>query len=87
MNIEFERNHRKTLTGTVIGIVGDKTVKVACSYKVLHSMYGKEIKRKTVIYVHDEKNQCHVGEVVKVAETRPLSKSKRWRFVSLVSER
>jgi small subunit ribosomal protein S17 len=74
------RNSRKILTGTVISRSGDKTVKVAYSYKIPHPMYKKEIKRKTVIHVHDADNQCKLGDSVEVVETRPLSKLKRWRL-------
>ncbi|MDR2738056.1 MAG: 30S ribosomal protein S17 [Puniceicoccales bacterium] len=84
MNGENDRNRRKTLAGNVIGRSGDKTVKVACFYKVPHPVYKKEIKRKTVIYVHDEDNKCAVGDFVHVFETRPLSKLKRWRVGSVI---
>jgi small subunit ribosomal protein S17 len=80
-----ERNRRKSLTGNVVGKSGDKTVKVACSYKVPHPVYQKEIKRKTVIYAHDDGNSCQIGDFVRVFETRPLSKLKRWRVGETIS--
>jgi small subunit ribosomal protein S17 len=85
MNENVKRNRRKSLTGNVIEKSGDKTVKVACSYKVPHPVYRKEIKRRTVIYVHDEENRCGVGDLIRVFETRPLSKLKRWRVGDVIS--
>ena len=85
MNEKRERNRRKSLVGTVICRSGDKTIKVACFYKKPHASYGKEIKRKTVVHVHDEQNQCVAGDSVKVVETRPLSKTKRWRLEAVLS--
>ncbi len=79
-----ERNSRKTLTGRVISRSGDKTVKVSYTYKIPHPLYKKEIKRKTVIYVHDAENQCHVGDVIEIMEVRPISKLKRWRLNKVV---
>lgn len=80
-----ERNSRKILTGRVISRSGDKTIKVSYTYKIPHRLYKKEIKRKTVIYVHDADNQCQIGDVVEVMEVRPLSKLKRWRLSKVVS--
>lgn len=85
MDKKILRNSRKSLNGTVVGRSGDKTVKVACFYKVPHPMYGKEIKRKTVVSVHDERNECNVGDSVRIVETRPLSRTKRWRLESIVN--
>jgi small subunit ribosomal protein S17 len=79
------RNSRKVLTGTVISRSGDKTVKVAYFYKIPHPVYKKEIKRKTVIHVHDMDNQCKLGDSVEVVETRPLSRLKRWRLSRILS--
>jgi small subunit ribosomal protein S17 len=79
-----ERNSRKDLIGVVSSRSGDKTVKVTYMYKIPHSLYKKEIKRRTVLHVHDEKNECKVGDKVEVMETRPLSKLKRWRIVRVV---
>ncbi len=80
-----DRNSRKVLTGKVISHSGDKTVKVSYSYKIPHSLYKKEIKRKTVIYVHDANNQCRIGDIIEIMETRPISKLKRWRLNKIVS--
>ena len=85
MNEDCERNRRKSLVGTVVRRSGDKTIKVACFYKRPHTLYGKEIKRKTVVHVHDEQNRCVAGDFVKVIETRPLSKTKRWRVETILS--
>jgi len=79
-----ERNSRKDLMGVVSSRSGDKTVKVTYFYKIPHPLYKKEIKRKTVLHAHDEKNECKVGDKVEVMETRPLSKLKRWRIVRVV---
>lgn len=79
-----ERNKRKVLVGVVLSKSGDKTVKVVSFYKTPHPLFKKEIKRKTVIYVHDENNSCNVGDKVEVMETRPLSRIKRWRLVNIV---
>ena len=78
------RTNRKQVTGIVSRRSGDKTIKVTCSYKIPHPMYHKEIKRQTVLHVHDEKNECKVGDKVEVVETRPLSRLKRWRVVRVV---
>ncbi|MBC2603283.1 30S ribosomal protein S17 [Puniceicoccus vermicola] len=79
-----ERNSRKDLIGIVSSRSGDKTIKVTYFYKIPHPLYKKEIKRKTVLHVHDDKNECKVGDKVEVMETRPLSKLKRWRVVRVV---
>ncbi len=79
-----ERNSRKDLMGVVSSRSGDKTVKVTYFYKIPHPLYKKEIKRKTVLHAHDEKNECKVGDKVEVMETRPMSKLKRWRIVRVV---
>lgn len=76
-----KRNQRKRLVGAVTQRSGNKTIKVTYFYKKLHSLYKKEIKRKTVLYVHDEQNASQVGDKVEVMQTRPLSKLKRWRVV------
>ena len=85
MDKKVFRNSRKSLNGSIIGRSGDKTIKVACFYKVPHPMYGKEIKRKTVVSVHDERNEGKVADVVGIVETRPLSRTKRWRLESVIS--
>ena len=78
-----KRNARKRLIGIVTGRCGDKTVKVAYSYKVPHPLYKKEIKRRTLVHVHDQNDECAIGDEVEIAETRPLSKLKRWRLVNM----
>jgi len=78
------RNTRKSLIGTVTSRSGDKTVKVTYFYKIPHPLYRKEIKRKTVVHVHDEKNECGLGDKVEIMETRPLSKLKRWRVLRVL---
>jgi len=64
----------------------DKTVTVAVERKVKHPMYGKFVKKTTKFHAHDEKNECTIGDVVKIMETRPLSKTKRWRLVEVVEK-
>lgn len=81
-----QRKSRKSLVGVVTSRSGDKSIKVTYFYKVPHPLYHKEIRRKTVIHVHDEKNECGVGDKVEVAETRPLSKMKRFRVVRIVEK-
>ncbi|MBO6102422.1 MAG: 30S ribosomal protein S17 [Opitutales bacterium] len=81
-----ERKSRKSLVGVVTSRSGDKSIKVTYSYKVPHPLYHKEIRRKTVIHVHDENNECALGDKVEVVETRPLSKMKRFRVVKIVEK-
>lgn len=81
-----KRNKRKNLTGVVVSRSGNKTVKVAFYYKIPHSKYKKEIKRKTVVIVHDENNQCQVNDRVEIMETRPLSRLKRFRLVEILEK-
>jgi small subunit ribosomal protein S17 len=80
------RKPRKTLTGIVSKKSGSKTVKVEVAYKVPHPRYLKEVSRTTVLSVHDEKNELNIGDKVTVTETRPLSKTKRFRLLSVVSK-
>lgn len=84
MSEEQKRSSRKTLICVVTGKTGNKSVKVTYSYKVPHPVLGKEVKRKTVLHAHDEKNECNVGDKVEIMETRPLSKLKRFRVVRVV---
>jgi len=74
----------KTLTGVVVSNSGDKSVKVVIDFKVKHPKYGKYIKRRTKIGVHDEHNQSDVGDVVEIAQCRPRSKTKSWNLVKVV---
>mgnify|MGYP004470012835 FL=1 len=82
--MEATRNSRKSLTGTVTSQSGDKTIKVTYLYKIPHPLYKKEIRRKTVVHAHDEKNECGLGDKVEIMETRPLSKLKRWRVTRVL---
>ena len=76
----------KTLTGVVVSTSGDKSVKVTIDYKVRHPKYGKYIKRRTKLAVHDEHNQSGIGDVIEIAECRPRSKTKSWRLVKVVEK-
>ena len=79
-----ERNLRKTRTGKVVSDKMDKTITVAVEDHVKHPLYGKIVKKTYKLKAHDENNECKVGDTVKVMETRPLSKDKRWRLVEIV---
>ena len=81
-----ERNMRKTLVGKVVSDKMDKTVVVAVEDNVKHSLYSKIIKRTVKLKAHDENNECGIGDRVKVMETRPLSKDKRWRLVEIIEK-
>lgn len=81
-----ERNMRKTRTGIVVSDKMDKTVVVAIKDNVRHPLYGKIVKRTTRVHAHDEANECGVGDTVLLMETRPLSKTKRWRVVKIVEK-
>jgi len=78
------RNTRKTIIGFVTSRSGAKSIKVTIPYKTPHPLYHKVINRKTVVHVHDEKNETKVGDKVEIMETRPISRLKRWRVVSIV---
>ncbi len=80
----MERNLRKTMTGLVSSDTMDKTVVVTVVNNVKHPVYGKIVKKTYTLKAHDENNECHVGDRVRVMETRPLSKDKRWRVVEIV---
>lgn len=81
-----KRASRKVRVGKVLSDSMDKTIVVAIESRVRHPLYGKTIKRTTKLYAHDEENQCGVGDLVEVMETRPLSRTKRWRLVSVVEK-
>lgn len=81
-----ERNLRKTRTGVVRSNKMDKTITVAVERRVKHPIYGKFVKKTTSFHAHDEKNECTIGDIVKIMETRPLSKTKRWRLVEVVEK-
>ncbi len=79
-----ERNLRKTRTGVVVSDKMDKTIVVAVRNNVRHPLYKKIVKKTYKLKAHDEKNECRIGDTVKVMETRPLSKEKRWRLVEII---
>ena len=80
------RNLRKTRTGLVTSDKMDKTITVAVERKVKNPIYGKFVKKTTKFHAHDEKGECGIGDVVKIMETRPLSKTKRWRLVEIIQK-
>ena len=80
-----ERNLRKTRTGKVVSNKMQKTIVVAVEDHVRHPLYGKIVKRTYKLKAHDENNDCNIGDTVKVMETRPLSKDKRWRLVEIIA--
>lgn len=79
-----ERNDRKTRIGRVVSNKMDKTIVVAIETLVRHPLYKKSVKRTTKFKAHDENNECNIGDTVKIMETRPLSKEKRWRLVEIM---
>ena len=79
-----DRNLRKTRTGKVVSNKMQKTIVVAVEDHVKHPLYGKIVKRTYKLKAHDENNECNIGDTVKVMETRPLSKDKRWRLVEVI---
>ena len=79
-----ERNRRKVRTGVVVSDAMDKTVTVNVERQFPHPLYGKAVKRTKRYHAHDENNEYQVGDVVRITETRPLSKTKRWRVVELL---
>lgn len=81
-----ERNLRKSRVGVVSSNKMTKTITVAVERKVKHPMYGKFVKKTTKFHAHDEKNEAGIGDIVKIMETRPLSKTKRWRLVEIVEK-
>ena len=81
-----KRNLRKTRVGKVLSNKMDKTIVVAVGSSVKHPLYGKIIKRTYKLKAHDENNECNIGDTVKVMETKPISKDKRWRLVEVVQK-
>jgi len=81
-----DRNARKTRLGVVVSDKMDKTIVVALEDFVRHSLYGKAVKRSKKVKAHDEANECNVGDKVRIMETRPLSKDKRWRLVNIIEK-
>ena len=82
----LDRNLRKTRIGVVISNKMTKTITVAVERKVKHPIYGKFVKKTTRFHAHDEKNEASIGDVVRIMETRPLSKTKRWRLVEVLEK-
>ena len=82
----MERSRRKTFVGRVASNRMDKTVTVVIERRFRHPLYGKFIKKSSKFMAHDEENACHIGDVVKIMETRPLSRNKRWRLVEIVKK-
>lgn len=85
-NLQETRNLRKTRIGIVTSNKMDKTITVAVERKVKHPIYGKFVKKTTKFHAHDEKNECSIGDTVRIMETRPLSKTKRWRLAEVVEK-
>ena len=82
----MERGNRKVRVGKVVSDKMDKTIVVAVETLVTHPLYGKQVKDTTKFKAHDENNECKIGDRVKIMETRPLSKDKRWRLVNIVEK-
>lgn len=82
----LDRNRRKTKVGLVVSDKMDKTITVAVEDFVRHSLYGKSVKRTKKFKAHDEENECNIGDKVRIMETRPLSKDKRWRLVNVIEK-
>ena len=82
----MERNLRKTRIGKVVSDKMDKTITVAIEDHVKHPLYGKIVKKTVKFKAHDEKNECGIGDRVKIMETRPISKDKRWRLVEIIEK-
>ena len=80
------RNFRKTRQGVVISNKMDKTIVIAAKFKEKHPIYGKFVQKTKKYHAHDENNECRIGDRVKVMETRPLSKDKRWRLVEIIEK-
>lgn len=81
-----ERKSRKTRIGVVTSDKMDKTITVSVERRVKHALYGKFINKTSKFHVHDEKNACGIGDTVRIMETRPLSKTKRWRLVDIIEK-
>jgi small subunit ribosomal protein S17 len=82
----MERNLRKERTGTVTSNKMDKSIVVAVEIKIMHPKYGKFVKQTRKFMAHDETGECGIGDVVKIMETRPISKLKRWRMVEVIEK-
>ena len=86
MTEDKNRNNRKELIGFVRSKTGDKSIKVVYEYKTPHPLYKKEIRRKTTVHVHDDKNDSNVGDKVRIMAIRPISKLKRWRVTEVLEK-
>ena len=82
----LDRNLRKTRIGVVTSNRMEKTITVSVERRVKHPIYGKFVKKTTKFHAHDEKNECTIGDTVRIMDTRPLSKTKRWRLVQVVEK-
>ena len=82
----MERNLRKERIGVVVSNKMDKSIVIKVERKVKHPLYGKFVKKSTKFMAHDEKNECNIGDMVRIMETRPLSKNKCWRLVEIVEK-
>ena len=82
----MERNARKSIVGVVVSDKMDKTITVSVERRKKHTKYGKFVKMTSTFAAHDEKNECAMNDVVRIMETRPLSKNKRWRLVEIVEK-
>ncbi len=87
MAVSNDRAHRKERTGVVVGDRADKTITVMVERHFSHPLYGKGVKRSKRYHVHDESNACRVGDIVRIVETRPLSKTKRWRVLETLGRK
>ena len=82
-----ERNRRKVRTGSVVRVKQDKTAIVEMVWKQRHRLYHKQVRRLSRFYVHDPENQCQIGDLVRIEETRPISKTKHWRLLEILERR
>jgi small subunit ribosomal protein S17 len=82
----MERNSRKERVGKVVSNKMEKSITVAIERRVMDGMYGKFMKKTSKLMAHDDKNECSIGDTVKISETRPLSKNKRWRLVEIIEK-
>ena len=87
MDVSNDRGHRKVRTGVVVGDRADKTITVMVERRFSHPLYGKGVKRSKRYHVHVESNACRVGDTVRIVETRPLSKTKRWRLLETLGQK
>ena len=85
--VSNDRGHRKVRTGVVVGDKADKTITVIVERRISHPLYGKGVKRSKRYHVHDERTACRVGDTVRIVETRPFSKTKRWRLLETLGRK